>query len=202
MKPDYYFNIRVVTAITRKMGPSGSSIDVLAMAFKAVHGIATQKGFRFAAAFPEARTGTMAHPGTALRVFVEDREHADEICDQIERSTRLSGYVDVGRVRRTPQDVRDVVEYRLHRQWRRSDTTPEARAQILAKGDLLPYLRTTSKSEGAAYSIRFDVIRTKEGKASEVVEPNGYGLSVPSRPFQLPDFELEAPPWIRVRDGQ
>ena len=195
MRPAYYFNVRVATEATAR-GPAGFAIDVIAKLLKAVHAICEQKKIQFASAFPQARNGDHFHPGTVLRVFVETRDAADDIGDALEANTFLAGYIHVGRIRVSPLEGVSSVSYERFRISSRKSVKPEHRLRRLAEGDSLPYLKIASASNGEGFSLRFKVVQHSQAPSSEI-EPNGYGLSVSTRSFRLPEINDDTSPWAK-----
>jgi hypothetical protein len=195
MKPTHHFSVRVVTEVTSR-GPSGTAIEVMGRILRVIHGAAAKANITFASAFPEARTGDIKHhPGTTIRIFAGSRDDADVLADAVEASSLLMDYVSLGRVKAVPAGIETSVSYPYFRigSAASSARNPERRFRRLQAGDRLPYLKMGSSS-GEQFSLRFDVVR-QEGAASEEVFPNGYGLSVSSKPFSLPDIPSENPAW-------
>jgi hypothetical protein len=211
MKPAYYVNLRIARALpdsrfapAAQSGPGGLANSVMSLMLRVVHGICAAQGAQFAVAFPQAKTGQNPHPGSVLRVFMEDRAVMEGLLDRIETHDVIPGYVHIDRVRQVPEGTEGTestpgsigsVSYELVRIPAASKNVP-LRMKRIAEGDALPFVKMVSRT-GNTFSLRFRVTKQR-APSSLQCEPNGYGLSVPGRPFFLPDLPLERAPWDKA----
>lgn len=199
MKALWYVDLTVAQDSAR--GPSGASIDTMALMLRIVHAHAKEASFPFATALPGMRTGTHAHPGGVLRLFAEERDHCDELAGAVEVNPHVSGAAIVSRVRPVPQGYGKSASYcRFRIASRKSAERVDGisrRVKRLAFGDALPYLKLRSASTGQSFSLRINVRKANE-PASEECSPDGYGLASATRSFSVPDLPLAVAPWKRI----
>lgn len=194
MKPQWFLNLRVATEATTR-GPSGTSIMVMAHLLRAVHGICAKNGIVFAAAFPDARHGNKFHPGTILRAFLETRDEGDTLYDALAENDFLAGYITLDRVRPVPEGLTSSSSFQQIRIPSESRLKPEYRLKRMQRAEAMPFLNIRS-STGNDFNLIFKPVR-RNTPASDACEPNGYGMSVSSREFFLPDLPTDGLPWAR-----
>jgi len=86
-------------------------------------------------------------------------------------------------------------EYRRYRIPGRSSRLTESRGRRIEAGNSLPFLHSHSKSNGQAFSIRVLAVPQIQALAPALdnttgIAPDSYGLSVPTRPFAVPDLPV------------
>lgn len=185
MTPNAYCDIEIRGAAGG--GPGAMpALPVMARLVKVLHGIFADRPGQYALALPAMRTGEHRHPGHVARVFAENRDLLHDVQDALQRNERIHGYVLYGRPAEVPPDYAGPwIEYRHYRIPGTRSRLEKCRDYRLRHGDTLPYLRIASKNTGQAFSLYVEAL---PGTPSAGGEPDGYGLSVPTRRFCLPDI--------------
>jgi CRISPR-associated endoribonuclease Cas6/Csy4 subtype I-F len=186
MKPSCYVDLRLALPPADNQHGSGVSITVMARLLFILHGTMRTIGRNHPVALPQMRTGDYRHPGHVIRVFGSSADELMQVTESMAANAFMRDYAQIGRTRPVPAGVSKFVEYQRFRIPGRKSRLQESRQRRLAEGDRLPYLRLSSPSTGQAFSLRVRVI--EHANRSEDCEPDSYGLSVPTRPFAVPDL--------------
>jgi hypothetical protein len=178
MKPSRFVDVETTASI--------GSLPVMGRLFSALHGQLRQDPGRFVLALPRLRTGQDRHPGNVVRIFAETSDCLAGVVSQLANNERLQGYVRYGLARTVPENFDGPwIEYRRYRIPGNRSRLEKCRNYRLEQAEAFPFIRATSKSNRQAFSLH---ICTIPGKRSEWCAPDSYGLSLPTRPFALPDI--------------
>ena len=190
----HYFDVQFGGPTSPQRLQGGAATMAMARGIGVLHASSrSETGTPTAIALPGMRVGQGCHPGNLLRVFCQSREAADAIADVLEQSKFMRDYAHLGRVRQVSGEFSGPwVEYRRYRIPNRGSRMTEARARRLAHGDSLPFIHVASSSNGQVFSIRVQPIEhAAPPQTTHAWQPDGYGLSLPSRPFALPLIVVE-----------
>ena len=168
------------------------STHTLARVFGLVHAVRQRKGLMLACALPTMHMGHACHPGNQLRLFGLTRDAVDQVADELEAHPFVRDYIRMGRVRAVPEAFSGPwTEYRRYRIPGRSSRLTESRGRRIEGGNSLPFLHSHSQSNGQAFSIRvLAVAHAQELDPRDAIAPDSYGLSVPTRPFAVPNLPV------------
>lgn len=187
MKPNTYFDIEIRGAASSGAGGI-PALPVMTRLISVLHGIFRNNFGMFAMALPGMRRGENRHPGHVVRIFADSRDDLYLVQDALQQNERIHGYVLYGRHSDVPENFDgDWIEYRRYRIPGTRSRLEKCREYRMRYADSLPYVRMGSKSTGQAFSLYIDAI---SGEQNETCEPDGYGLSIPSRQFSLPAMPL------------
>ena len=180
----------------------GMARDVIAEVIHIAHGVAAHNNFMFAVDYPymlEPQAGQAPHVGGMVRIFAQDPQHLNLIAQAVKRSLNIRHLVGVSKTHQSPKAGRghsfnqvrhNNSKYAICRD---NDVSSSPRVPMsvermekkLAHLALLPYLSIYAQSAQRNFKL---YIRKAPGAWDPEVEihPNGYGLSVATRPFVLP----------------
>lgn len=157
-------------------------------ALKALHGGFCAQPGRYALALPRYPDA----PFAALRVFAAERGHLDELVQAVENHPAIRDYVLLGYSRLVPEGFSGGwSEFRRYRiPARRAGRKPgdDLRERRMRQADAakLPFFILQSRGNGQQFGLYLDIRSPAE--PAQDCRPDGYGLSVASRPFALPDL--------------
>jgi CRISPR-associated endoribonuclease Cas6/Csy4 subtype I-F len=190
MKPAIYVDLEVLAG-----DHSGESMPIPVLAGAALdvlHGAFRHHPGRYALALPGVSPGKAHGPGRILRVFAGSRDDLDTLVAIVSGHPIIRDYTRWGYPRPVPEDFSGPwIEYRRYRipsqksLRKPNDTLRERR--MLAAGQLgFPYFHTRSRSNGQQFLLYVQALEASEGGSA--CQPDGYGLSVTSRPFAVPQI--------------
>ncbi|HLA36318.1 MAG TPA: type I-F CRISPR-associated endoribonuclease Cas6/Csy4 [Rhodocyclaceae bacterium] len=183
MSPYAYFDIEVRRS-ERSGGAQATALPIATKLFYVLHGVFRLHPGRFALAFPKMRMGESRYPGDTLRVFADTRDDLDVVVDALKDNRALSELLRLGYAEKVPEDYAGRwMEYRRYRVPGTGSRLDKCRSYRLEASEKLPYFRTASKSTGQSFVV---FVECRDGAASRDCEPDGYGLSVATRPFAVP----------------
>lgn len=155
---------------------------------KVLHGVFGQEPGRYALALPKHASA----PFAALRVFAAGREDLDGLVQGVEGHPVIRDYARIGYPRKVPADWDGPwLEFRRYRiPSRKAGRKPgdmlRERRMAQAEERRLPYFILQSRSNGQQFGLYLEILPA--GAPGGEARPDGYGLSVPTRPFALPDL--------------
>ncbi len=188
MNPTTYVDLEVMASHN---GGESIPIPVLASAaLDVLHGVFRHHPGRYALALPDVSPGKAHGPVRILRVFAENRDDLDTLVALISGQPIIRDYTRWGYPRSVPNDFSGPwIEYRRYRipskksLRKPKDTLRERRMQIA--GELrFPYFHTRSRSNRQQFLLYVQALEAVDCRS--VCQPDGYGLSVASRPFAVP----------------
>lgn len=188
MKPVIYFDLEVLAGDSS--GDSMPAPVLAGAALDVLHGAFRQHPGRYALALPGVLPGQAGAPGRILRVFAGNRDDLDALAFAIADHPIIRDYTRMGYPRPAPEDFPGPwVEYRRYRIPARkslrkpNDTLRERRLQF-AREQGFPYFHAYSRSNNQRFMLYVQAIAAPSGGMD--CQPDGYGLSVSSRPFAVP----------------
>jgi CRISPR-associated endoribonuclease Cas6/Csy4 subtype I-F len=188
MKPVIYVDLEVLAGDHE--GESMPTPILAGAALDVLHGAFRQHPGRYALALPSVSPGKAHGPGRILRVFAGSRDDLDTLVAVVSGHPIIRDYTRWGYPRLAPDDFSGPwIEYRRYRipsqksLRKPNDSLRERRMQI-ARQLGLPYFQIRSRSNNQQFMLYVQALEAKDG--SSVCQPDGYGLSVSSRPFAVP----------------
>ena len=192
MKPTWYSEVLPLLV----GGDTGASGPVLrGRILSLLHGAFAQKEGSFAVAFPPVSTVPPTSPlSGALRVFASTRDDLDWLAERLSPLPWFRDYARLTYARQVPEDFDG--PWACYRRFRVPSLASDRR-QGAERGALRQRRMAEAETSGAVYFIlqsattrqRFSLIVQREETApfSGDCCPNGYGFSVTTRPFSLPE---------------
>lgn len=180
MKPQHFVDIEV------RGGEKGEGISspVLAGAIlRVLHGAFREYPGKFALALPD-------RPFSRLRVFAENRGDLDTLVRSVRNHPAIRDYGRIGYPDSVPPDFSGPWKRysRFRIPTRKADRDPDSRLRRsrmeIARQNSIPFFPMTSHTSGQRFSLHIE-IQSVDGYLGECL-PDGYGLSVASKPFALP----------------
>lgn len=188
MKPVIYVDLEV---LAEDQGGESMPAPVLAgAAMEVLHGAFRQHPGRYALALPSVLTGKAKGPGRTLRIFAGSRDDLDTLVAVVSGHPIIRDYTRWGHQRPVPEDFAGPwIEYRRYRipaqkSLRKPNDSLRERRMQTAQRLRLPYFHLRSRSNGQQFMLYVQALEGKE--TGSACQPDGYGLSVSSRPFAVP----------------